>query len=75
MHYHVADKDYDDWLKRAAEHPNATSPLPHAIDWETVWAEWEARVKPERSRKRGSAGAARCWRFFDGLCGNDSDDD
>ena len=45
VQYYVVDKDYGDWLKKAEEHPLPLSPLPHAINWDTVWAEWAKRVQ------------------------------
>lgn len=46
---HLVDKEYVEWLKMASEHPakpsTGISTLPHAIDFESIWAEWEIRVR------------------------------
>ena len=44
VEYLVVDKDYAEWLKKAEQHPLPSSPLPHAIEWDAVWADWTKRT-------------------------------
>ena len=67
VHYQLVDKDYTDWLKKVDAHPAAAHPtdaaasgpnaLPHAIDWDAVWKEWQAHVL-EVAKTHADAGAA-----------------
>ena len=50
VRYQLVDKEYDAWLKTAAEYPFAppaatpSAQLPHQIDFGALWKAWEGSV-------------------------------